>query len=246
MRRSVLVTGGAAGIGRAIAERLTRDGHRVGVLDRDADGARAVAEHSTQDGGRALALTADVTDEIEVEQQVAAFATWAGGIDGLVNNAGGFSTTGPIERTSAQEWDEVIAGNLRGPFLCTRAVVEHMRCSRCARIVNIASVAGRTAIEGASLPYSTAKAGLIGFTRRVAFELAPDGIAVNAVAPGLVDTDRVRALHADRLSELVGAVPAGRLASADEVAALVAFLLGPDAGYLIGATIDVNGGRIPV
>lgn len=246
MRRSVLVTGAASGIGQGIAERLASDGHQVGVLDRNHDSSHATVERITSAGGSALALIADVTLEAEIHKQVAAFAAWSGGIDGLVNNAGGFTSSDTIDRTTAQEWDDVMAHNLRGPFLCTRAVVDHLRRSPCARVVNIASVAARTAIPGSSLPYSAAKAGLLGFTRRISVELAPDGIAVNAVAPGVVDTDRVRSLHGESLAAIRESVPAGRLANVEEIAAMVAFLLGPDAGYLVGATLDVNGGRVPV
>lgn len=243
---TVLVTGAGGGIGAAIAERLCREGHAVGLLDLDADRVGDLTHRLQQAGARAIPLVADVTDERAVADAVESLVSVTGELDGLVNNAGGFRRAAPLEQTTPGEWDRTIATNLRGTFLCSRASLPHLCDSDQARIVNIASVAGRTAVAGASLPYAAAKAGLLGFTRSLAVELAPRGIAVNAVAPGLVGTERVLELHDGRLDRLLSEVPAGRLGRVEEIAAVVAFLLGPQAGYLVGATLDVNGGRVPV
>lgn len=241
-----LVAGAAFGIGAAVARRLSGAGHLVGVVDVDGDAARSLAAEIIALGGASVGIEADLTILGEVERAVEGFADRAGGIDGLVNCVGGFMTNAQLEDVTLDEWEKVVGLNLTAPFLLIKEAVVHLRKSPCARIVNIASVAGRTAVEGSSIPYSAAKAGLIGLTRRAAVELAADGIALNAIAPGLVDSPRVREVHEERLGGLLETVPAGRLATTDEIAAAVEYLLSAEAGYLVGAVLDINGGRIPV
>lgn len=239
----ILVTGAARGIGEAIAQRLAGRGELVGLVDVDAQGVVRVA----RSGAGMLPFVADATDPTQMQDVAAQLAHEAGGIRALVNNAGGFQVASALEDTTTEEWDSVVRLNLRSVFVCSRAVVPWLRAEPDqARIVNVASVAGRTAVMGASLPYAAAKAGVVGLTQALAVELAGDGIAVNAVAPGLVATERVQHLHRDRMQTLLAQVPAGRFAEVREIAGVVEFLLGPDAGYLVGAVLDVNGGRIPV
>ena len=239
--RAALVTGGGTGIGRAVALALAAQGARVAVVYRTSGAAAGeVAGEITAAGGEARALAADVTQadqaQAAVDQALAAF----GALDILVNNAG-LTRDALLLRMSEDDWDSVLDANLKGAFLMTRAALKPMLKQRRGRIVNVASVVGLIANPGQA-NYAAAKAGLLGFTRTAAKEVAARGIGVNAVAPGFVDTAMTQKLGPERRADLLGRIPAGRLGEAAEIAAAVAFLCSPAAAYITGQTLAVDGG----
>ena len=239
--RVAIVTGAARNIGRAIAIALAEGGAAIMVVARsDLDAARAVATEIEEAGGRAHALLADVTDETAVRNMVAETIRHFGALDILVNNAGIRPET-PFEKMPIEEWDQVLAVTLDGSFLCAQASLEHLAKSDGAAIVNIG---GLTAYTGAMhrVHVVTAKAGLDGLTKALAVELAPRGITVNCVSPGLIET--VRGKHTTTLPEhhKTRVNLAGRRGRPEEVAALVRHLAGPNGRYITGQTIHVNGG----
>jgi NAD(P)-dependent dehydrogenase (short-subunit alcohol dehydrogenase family) len=237
--RVALVTGGARGIGLAIARRLVADGARVAVVDRDKSAAEAAAGEL---GDAATALVADVTRTADVERAVAAAHARWGRLDIVVNNAG---ITGGSKLTwelTDEDWNQVIACDLTSVFLVSRAAVKLMLPQRSGRIVNIASIAGK---EGnpTLVPYSTAKAGVIGFTKALAKEVANQGILVNAVAPAVIGTDMVKQMSKETVDYLIAKIPMGRVGRPDEVAALVAWLVSDECTFSTGAVYDLSGGR---
>lgn len=235
-----LVTGAARGIGQAIAQRLAAEGARVAVTDVDADGARAAAAAI---GGAARGLPLDVTDGASIRAAVAAVEGEWGRIDVLVNNAG-WDKVEPFVRSDEATWDRVLAINLRGTIACTRAVLDGMIARRAGRIVNISSDAARVGSTGEAV-YAAAKAGVIGFSKTLARELARYRINVNVVCPGPTDTPLLRGIAAESpaLAEaLKRAIPFGRLATPDEIAAAVAFFASDDAAFVTGQTLSVSGG----
>ncbi|MEW6272902.1 MAG: 3-oxoacyl-ACP reductase family protein [Thermodesulfobacteriota bacterium] len=235
-----LVTGAGSGIGRAIALRLAREGMRVAVSDLDEQAAKAVAREA---GQGALALRLDVTDEAGVRAAVARLEAELGGIDVLVNNAG-WDKVEPFVESRVETWDRLIAINLKGPLLCAHAVLPGMIARGGGRIVSIASDAGRVGSSGEAV-YSAAKAGVIGFSKTLAREVARHGVLVNAVCPGPTDTPLFQGIAQDnpKLGQaLARAVPLGRLGRPEDVAGAVAFLASDDAAYVTGQTLSVSGG----
>ncbi|HZO40506.1 MAG TPA: SDR family NAD(P)-dependent oxidoreductase [Methylomirabilota bacterium] len=237
--RVALVTGGARGIGLAIARRLVADGARVALVDLDKSAAEAAAGEL---GDAATALVADVTRTADVERAVAAAHARWGRLDIVVNNAG---ITGGSKLTwelTDEDWNQVIACDLTSVFLVSRAAVKLMLPQRSGRIVNIASIAGK---EGnpTLVPYSTAKAGVIGFTKALAKEVANQGILVNAVAPAVIGTDMVKQMSKETVDYLIAKIPMGRVGRPDEVAALVAWLVSDECTFSTGAVYDLSGGR---
>lgn len=196
------------------------------------------------EGYQARAEYADVTSAAEVREAFSRIGHAWEGVEILVNGAGGFTLSNEIEDISEEEWDHLLALNLKSAFLCSQQCIPHMKAAGFGRIINISSLAGRTGVADTSLVYGTAKAGLIGFTRRLALDVAPFGITVNAVAPGVVLSPRVAALHAQRLPSILAATPVGRVAEPEEIASAIAFLGSSEASYITGATLDVNGGRL--
>lgn len=239
-----LVTGAANGIGLATAQTLGRRGYRVVIADRDAAGAEAAATAAALEGIAACAVTVDVTDTASVERMVAAVQDRFGGLDLLVNNAGvpGKHVTAQMSDT---EWLAMLDVNLHGAFRCARAAYSLLRRSKSPSIVNIASIAGLAGMAGRA-GYASAKAGILGLTRALAIEWGPDRIRVNAIAPGYVRTagfeQRMLSVLNDVAVELERLVPLGRLCTPEEVAGVVCFLASPDAGYITGQTIVVDGG----
>jgi 3-oxoacyl-[acyl-carrier protein] reductase len=236
--RTALVTGAARGIGLAIARRLAAEGARVALLDVDGGAVEAAARGIA--GARALA--ADVTRSAEVDAAVRTVVAEHGRLDVLVNNAGITGRSFPIWELRDEDWDRVLAVDLTSVFYCCRAAVRVMLEQRAGRIVNIASIAGK---EGnpTLVPYSSAKAGVIGLTKALAKEVATRGILVNAVAPAVIGTELLRQMEPSTVDLLVSKIPMGRVGRPEEVAALVAWLASDECSFSTGAVYDLSGGR---
>ncbi len=237
-----LVTGASQGLGRAIAEALAKSGATVALVARSADKLAEVAAGIAAAGGRAEIFPCDVTSAEAIQQTVDAVVEKFGRLDILVNNAGVTRDT-LLPRMSDEEWDTVLATNLRGPFLFMRAASRPMMQQRYGRIVNVASVSGLIGNPGQA-NYSASKAGLVGLTKTVAKELAGRKITVNAVAPGFIASDMTAALGDVLLDEVKKRVPAKRLGEATEIADAVLFLAAPSSGYITAQTLVVDGGLI--
>ena len=236
---TALVTGAARGIGLAIATRLAADGARVALLDQDHDAVEAAARAV---GPGALALTADVTHASDVDAAVARVEREWGRLDVLVNNAGITGRSFPIWELTDEDWRRVIDVDLTSVFLCCRAAIRVMLRQGRGRIVNIASIAGK---EGnpTLVPYSTAKAGVIGLTKALAKEVATRGILVNAVAPAVIGTELLKQMEPSTVEMLISKIPMGRVGRPEEVAALVAWLASDECSFSTGAVYDLSGGR---
>ena len=238
-RKIALVTGAARGIGLAIASRLAKDGARVALLDLDRAATEAAA---LAVGGGAMAITADVTRSTEVEAAVhRVVASW-GRLDVLVNNAGITGRSFPTWELSDEDWARVIDVDLSAVFYCCRAAVRVMLRQGEGRIVNIASIAGKEG-NATLVPYSSAKAGVIGLTKALAKEVATRGIFVNAVAPAVIGTELLKQMEQSTLDLLISKIPMGRVGTPDEVAALVAWLASEECSFSTGAVYDLSGGR---
>ncbi|HEY1933379.1 MAG TPA: 3-oxoacyl-ACP reductase family protein [Acetobacteraceae bacterium] len=233
--RIALVTGGSRGIGRAIAVALAEAGADVAVNYRErADDAHAVADSIRATGRRAIAVAADVSDSTAVARMMQQIAAQLGPVDVLVNNAG-IALIRTVDELTEADFDTTIATNLKSAFLCTRAVLPHMRAQRWGRIVNISSGAARGA-GGIGVHYNASKAGMEGLTRGYAARLVTEGITVNAVAPSLIDTDMMAA----RRDDYAKRIPLGRMGTPEEVAQAVLLVLGNP--YMTGQTVQLNGG----
>jgi 3-oxoacyl-[acyl-carrier protein] reductase len=239
--RIAIVTGGGRGIGRAVAVRLAKEGADVAISYRSNDDtAENTAEEVRVAGARCEIFKGNVASPEDVEALITGVSDAFGRIDILVNNAG-MTRDNLMVRMKEEEFDDVIGINLKGTYLCTRAVLRSMIRARWGRIVNVSSVVGLVGNAGQA-NYAASKAGIIGFTKSVAREVAQRGITANVVAPGYVETELTGSLPEEVKDQIRDQVPAGRFGEAEEVAEVVAFLAGEGAGYVTGQTVAVDGG----
>ncbi|MCL7970771.1 MAG: 3-oxoacyl-ACP reductase FabG [marine benthic group bacterium] len=234
-----VVTGGSRGIGRAIACELGAAGAAVAVVARSIEGAQATVDLLE---GKGAAWTCDVTDAARCTELISEVQEELGPVDILVNNAG-ITRDNILVRLKDEDWETVLETNLRGAFNTTRAVARGMMKRRSGRIVNIASVVGLTGNRGQA-NYAASKAGLVGFSKSVAQELAARGVLVNVVAPGFIETDMTAQLPEEARDELFGRIPLGRFGAPEDVAGAVRFLAGPAATYITGQVLVVDGGMV--
>ncbi len=243
--RNIIVTGAAQGIGAVTAAAFAKERARVALLDIDMASAQAIAKEISNAGGRALAVETNVTEEQSVADAVAQVVAEFGGIDVLVNCAGGYGRLATVEDMSLDEWDNTIALNLRSVFLMSRAVIPHLKKSKAGRIISVASISGRTVTAASSPAYGSAKAAVIQLTRFLAQQLGPDGITANAIAPITTLTPRVKALRTDdEIARIAAQVPLRRLAVSEDHSNAMLFLASDAAAYINGVVLDVNGGRV--
>jgi 2-dehydro-3-deoxy-L-rhamnonate dehydrogenase (NAD+) len=240
--RVALITGGAGGIGLAVARRFTAAGASVALADLREDAARSAAEGFVAKGFRAVGLAGDVSHPEVAEALVQGTLNAFGRIDILVNNAGFMGRTAPIWELEDKDWHDVLGVDLSSVFYLSRAVIPHMRSRKSGCIVSISSVAGKEGTPGL-IPYSVAKAGIIALTKALGKEVILEGIRVNCVAPGVVSTPLLDQLPPEAVKLMLSKAPMGRFGTAEEVAAVVHFLASDDASFITAQCIDASGGR---
>jgi 3-oxoacyl-[acyl-carrier protein] reductase len=244
--RTAIVTGAGRGMGRAVAVALAQRGANVVVNDLSEESAAQTAADLRALGADTITVPADVRDGGAVRGMVDQAVARFGSVAILVNNAGALRPTRVID-IDESEWDLIVDVNLKGTFLCSQAVLAPMRQAGWGRIINFSSTAGKNVSTVGGAHYTAAKAGVLGFTRHLAKEVAADGITVNAVCPGLIDTEMVRSTIDDgRIAAYERSFPIPRLGRPDEVAELVAFLVSDRAAYITGASLDINGGDLMI
>ncbi len=240
-----LVTGASRGIGAAIAAELSRLGAKVAGTATTEGGAARIAERFADAHRPGIGLCLDVTQPSSIEATLAAVEERLGGRPTILVNNAGITRDNLLMRMKDQEWDEILETNLSSVFRLCKACLRAMTKARHGRIINIGSVVGVSGNAG-QCNYAASKAGLIGFSKSLAREIGPRGITVNVVAPGFIDTDMTRELPEAQREALLGSIPLGRLGAPEEIAAAVAFLASPNAAYVTGQTIHVNGGMLMV
>jgi NAD(P)-dependent dehydrogenase (short-subunit alcohol dehydrogenase family) len=233
-----VVTGAARGIGRGIAARLAREGASVVIWDRDAD----AFDEAAVGFAPAAVIKVDVADFASVEQGMATTMARTGRLDILVNNAGVNGPVAPVWEYPLDAWDRVLAVDLTGIFYCCRVAVPVMRAAGYGRIVNVSSITGKEGSAGIAA-YASAKAGVIGFTKSLARELVQSGVLVNCIAPVITETDLFREMTPEHIASAKSKIPMGRFLTVDEIAAMVAWIAGPECSFCTGATFDLSGGR---
>ena len=240
MTKTALVTGAAAGIGRACAMKLAKDGIAVGVLDLNLEGCQKVVEEIETAGGKAVALKASVADRGQMSAAVTKLRETFGPVTVLVNNAG-ITGFGPFKEITDADWDLMMAINLKGPFICIQTVLPDMEAAKWGRIINISSSSAQSGAPG-MVPYSSSKGGVIVFTRSLALEFAAQGVTVNNIPPGFIATPMLQASPVD-IEAASKASPMGHPGEPEDIANACAFLASEEAKYITGQTIGVNGGR---
>jgi len=240
--RVALITGGAGGIGLAVARRFAAAGARIAIADQKSDAVKQAADELTKLGHRAIGLTGDVSKAADAKALVETTVKELGHVNILVNNAGIMGRVAPLWELEEEDWRKVMSVDLTSVFLVSRAVISHMRSRRSGCIVSVASIAGK---EGTPrlIPYSVAKAGIIAFTKALGKEVLTDGIRVNCVAPGVIDTPILEQLPAEATQLMLSKSPMGRFGTADEVAAVIHFLASDAASFITSQCFDVSGGR---
>lgn len=239
--RVAIITGGARGIGKAIALTFAREGAKVALIDVEQERLGASREEIGKNGGKAIALICDITKSFEVKAMVNQVKKTFGRIDILVNNAG-IIRRGTIETVTEEDWDRVIEVNLKGTFNCSKAVVEAMKSQRYGKIVNISSIAGKMGDITSAPGYGPSKAGIDALTKTLARQLAPYGINVNAVSPHAIETEMSAQWSEERRKEIIASIPLGRLGTPQDVADAVLFLASDESSFITGEILDVNGG----
>lgn len=241
--RVSLVTGGARGIGKAIALTLVREGAKVAIVDFDQKGAAVLKDEIEKNQGVAIAISCDVSNSSEVKAMVDQVIKALGRIDILINNAG-IIRRGTIETVTEEDWDRVIEVNLKGTFNCCKAVVETMKNQRYGKIINVSSIAGKMGDITSAPGYGPSKAGIDALTKTLARQLAPYGINVNGVAPHAIETEMSAQWSEQRRKEIIASIPLGRLGKPEDVAEAVLFLASDEASFITGEILDVNGGAL--
>ena len=242
-KRTAIVTGGSRGIGKAIALRLAKEGYNLVInYVNGKDGAEAVAKEAEEIGAKTLVVQADISKVIDVERLFSETISEFGRLDVLVNNAG-ITRDNLLIRMSEKEFEDVLETNLKGAFLCTKAAAKPMMKQRIGRIINITSVVGIVGNAGQS-NYAAAKAGLIGFTKSIAKELAKRNITVNAIAPGFIETEMTAVIPEKVRDTLLTGIPAGRPGKPEDVANAVAFLASESSNYITGQVLNIDGGMV--
>ena len=238
--RMVFITGGSQGIGRACALILAEAGAHIAIGSRNLEKLNAVVQEVEQLGRRSLAVKVDINDPMQIRAAFAEVVQQFGRIDVLVNNAG-ITRDGLLLRMKKEEWDSVLQTNLTGVFLCSQEAIKTMLKQRYGRIINIASVVGQSGNPGQA-NYVASKAGIIGFTKSLAQEVASRNITVNAIAPGFIETDMTKNLPEAVKGKLLEKIPLGRIGSDRDIAYGVKFLASDEAGYITGHVLNINGG----
>ena len=243
--RIAAITGAAQGIGASTAREFAQQGTHVALIDIDEPAAQKLAAELKEKGAHVLVAKCDVTDDDSVTSALAKVAAEFGGIDILVNSAGGYGKLTSVEELPIDDWDRTVALNLRGTFLVCKRAIPYLKKSKAGRIINVSSISGRTLFGSTSPAYAASKAGIIQLTRFLAIELGPSGITSNSIAPITTLTPRVRALRSEAdIEKIASQIPLRRLPDPEDHANAMVFLASDSASYLNGVSLDINGGRI--